>query len=61
MRVIGETLICAQVTDNPYAIRVTKSSNVVGHLPKKINSTCSLGEEAPYPVELLEVDVTQGI
>ena len=42
---LGEILQCSREVSNahdPFAIKVTKDGNVVGHLPKKISSTCSL-------------------
>jgi len=38
-------LQCTREVSNvhdPFAIKVTKDGSVVGHLPKKISSTCSL-------------------
>lgn len=43
--VLDETLVCQREIENPhdpFAVKVTKSGNIVGHLPKKISSTCSL-------------------
>uniref|UniRef100_A0A1X7TR33 Uncharacterized protein n=1 Tax=Amphimedon queenslandica TaxID=400682 RepID=A0A1X7TR33_AMPQE len=42
---IGETLSCARETNNrhdQFAVKVMKSGTIVGHLPRKISSTCSL-------------------
>ena len=43
--VLGEVLQCSREVGNahdPYALKVTKAGTIVGHLPKKISSTCSL-------------------
>ena len=43
--VLGEVLQCSCEVSNvydPFAIKVTKNGSVVGYLPKKITSTCSL-------------------
>ena len=40
-----EILACQRKTGNahnPFAVKVVKSGSIVGHLPKKISSTCSL-------------------
>ena len=40
-----EILVCQCETGNthdPYAVKVTNSISIVGHLPKKITSMCSL-------------------
>ena len=40
----GEMLSCTRETGNqhdPLSVTVSKSATVVGHLPKKISSTCS--------------------
>ena len=45
MPVLCEVLHCScEISNvhNPFAIKVTKDGNIVGHLPKKISSTCSL-------------------
>ena len=42
---MGETLSCSRETSNlhdPFAVKVLKTDEVVGHLPKKISSTCSV-------------------
>ena len=42
---INEVLRCARDTSNtkdPYAVSIIKSGTVVGHLPKKISTACSL-------------------
>ena len=42
---IGEELLCQQDEENrhdPYAVAVLKSATVVGHLPRKISTLCSL-------------------
>ena len=41
----GEVLVCARETGNrhdPFSVKVIKSATIVGHLPKRISSTCSL-------------------
>ena len=41
---IGETLSCSRETTNlhdPFAVKVLKTDEIVGHLPKRISSTCS--------------------
>ena len=41
----GEILTCQHEMGNahdPFAVKVVQSKNIVGHLPKKISSTCSL-------------------
>ena len=41
----GEMLSCSRETGNrhdPFSVKVKKSATVVGHLPKKVSSTCSL-------------------
>lgn len=41
---IGDVLPCSRELSNghdPYAVKVTLSTEVVGHLPKRINSICS--------------------
>ena len=43
--VLDETLSCCRELANihdPFAIKVMKAGTIVGHLPKKISSTCSL-------------------
>jgi len=40
-----EMLVCQREIGNaqdPFAVKVTKSGNIIGHLPKKISSTCLL-------------------
>ena len=42
---IGEELSCQREEDNahdPYAVAVLKSATVVGHLPRKVSTLCSL-------------------
>ena len=42
---LGEALWCSRKVGNahdPYAVKVMKAGTMVGHLPKKISSTCSL-------------------
>ena len=42
---IGKTLLCSRETSNlhdPFAVKVLKIDEIVGHLPKKIRSTCSI-------------------
>ena len=42
---IGEELICVRETSNakdPFAVAVVKNEVIVGHIPKKISSLCSL-------------------
>ena len=42
---LGEILQCSREESNvydPFAIKVTKDGSIVGHLPKKISSMCSL-------------------
>ena len=42
---IGETLLCSRETSNlhnQFAVKVVKTDMIVGHLPKKISSTCSI-------------------
>ena len=42
---IGETLSCSRETSNlhdPFAVKVLKTDEIVGHLPKKISSTCNI-------------------
>ena len=42
---VGENLVCERETGNVhdlYAVSVIKSGVVVGHVPRKISSTCSL-------------------
>ena len=42
---IGEELICVRETSNPkdpFAVAVVKNEMIVGHIPKKISSVCSL-------------------
>ena len=42
---VGEELLCQQEEDNahdPYAVAVLKSATVVGHLPRKVSTLCSL-------------------
>ena len=44
---LGEVLQCSRKVGNahdPYAVKVMKAGTMVGHLPKKISSTCSLGK-----------------
>ena len=41
----GEELSCVRETNNhwdPFAVAVVKSGVTVGHVPKKISSTCSM-------------------
>ena len=41
----GEVLSCDRETGNrhdPFSVKVIKSATIVGHLPKRISSTCSL-------------------
>lgn len=41
----GEVLSCARETGNlhdPFSVKVNKSMTIVGHLPRRISSTCSL-------------------
>ena len=43
--VVGEELVCARELRNPqdpFAVTVTKSGNIVGHLPRKISSACAM-------------------
>ena len=45
MPFIGETLSCSRETSNlhdPFAVKVLKTDKIVGHLPKRISSTCSI-------------------
>ena len=42
---IGETLSSSRETSNlhdPFAVKVLKTDEIVGHLPKRISSTCSI-------------------
>ena len=42
---IGETLSCSRETTNlhdPFAVKVLKTDKIVGHLPKRFSSTCSI-------------------
>ena len=42
---VGEELACLRETDNEhdrYTVSVVKSATVVGHLPRKISTPCSL-------------------
>ena len=42
---IGETLSCSRETSNlrdPFAVKVLNTDEIVGHLPKKISSLCSI-------------------
>ena len=43
--VLDEMLLCCrELADmlDPFVVKVMKAGNTVGHLPKKISSTCSL-------------------
>ena len=42
---IGETLLCSRETSNlhdPFAVKVLKTDEIVGHFPKRISSVCSI-------------------
>ena len=66
----GEVLLCARETGNshdPFSVKVIKSAMIVGHLPKRISSTCSLflhmGESISCEVtgpKQYSVDLIQG-
>ena len=43
--VLGEVLQCSREVSNVhdlFVVKITKDGTIVGHLPKKISSTCSL-------------------
>ena len=63
---IGEALSCQRKADNyedPFAVAVIKSGNIVGHVPRKNSTLCSLflRQVVRFPVLLLKTDAIRRI